>query len=293
MYLKTKKMRKIKAHYKAEYEPIADLITYRALPTREVAMNQLDPFLFLNHHGHQVYYPGNAGLPFGPHPHRGFETVTFILEGELTHKDSSGSESIIKEGGVQWMTAGKGLIHAEISSSEFKSKGGPLEILQLWVNLQAEHKMTEPNYIGLQKNEIPALSFDDGKVTVNLVSGEWNGTKGPIEPLADISLASIYFKEGGFLQASVPTDHTVFFYVVKGEVNVSGEDAFHHHLLEFEYEGEEIEIKAAVDSVILFGHALPFGEPVIAYGPFVMNTREEIEQAYEDYRTGKFGAYDL
>src|SRR5450759_363315 len=138
-------MKTIKANHKAEYEPIADLVTYRAMPTNHVAMNQLDPFIFLNHHGWQEYSPNNNGLPFGPHPHRGFETVTFILEGDLTHKDSSGATSVIKAGGVQWMTAGSGLVHAEISSDEFKKKGGPLEILQLWVNLPAKHKMTQPN----------------------------------------------------------------------------------------------------------------------------------------------------
>ena len=286
-------MKKIKAQYKAEYEPIGDLVTYRALPTEGVSVNQLDPFLILNHHGHQVYFPANAGLPFGPHPHRGFETVTFILEGELTHKDSSGAESTIKEGGVQWMTAGKGLIHAEISSNEFRSKGGPLEILQLWVNLPAKLKMTEPKYIGLQKADITSLSLDEGKVIVHLVSGHWDDKTGPVKPLVDITLASIDFKEGGLLKTSVPPDHTVFFYVVKGEVLVNGQEAFHHHLVEFEYGEEEIEIKAATDAVILFGHARPFKEPVVAYGPFVMNTREEIEQAYDDYRKGKFGPLDL
>ena len=128
--------RSIKTIFKAAYEPIADLVTYRVMPTDEAPMNLLDPFIFLNHHGWQQYKPHNRGLPFGPHPHRGFETVTFIIEGDLMHKDSGGGESVIKEGGVQWMTAGKGLVHAEISSEEFKQKGGPLEILQLWVTIR-------------------------------------------------------------------------------------------------------------------------------------------------------------
>src|ERR1700712_2282057 len=168
-------MRTIKAKHKALYEPIADLATYRAMPTNSVAMNQIDPFIFLNHHGRQEYLPKNHGLPFGPHPHRGFETVTFILEGDLTHKDSSGSESVIKEGGVQWMRAGSGLIHAEVSSPEFKAKGGPLEILQLWVNLPAKYKMTEPKYVGLQTGDIPVAEYDNGKVAAHMVAGDWNG----------------------------------------------------------------------------------------------------------------------
>jgi len=157
------KMRSIKANHKAVYEPIAELVTYRALPTPLMTMNQLDPFIFLNHHGRQEYLPGNAGLPFGLHPHRGIETITFILEGELMHKDSRGAASIIKAGGVQWMTAGSGLIHAEISSDDFKKNGGPLEILQLWINLPAKYKMTAPKYVGLQQNEFLLLHGMMGK----------------------------------------------------------------------------------------------------------------------------------
>ncbi|RYZ49984.1 MAG: pirin family protein, partial [Chitinophagaceae bacterium] len=176
-------MRTVKAVHKALYEPIGDLVTYKAMPTDSLPMNALDPFIFLNHHGWQEYLPKNRGLPFGPHPHRGFETVTFILEGDLTHKDSSGANSTIRAGGVQWMTAGKGLIHAEVSSEQFKNMGGPLEILQLWVNLPAKLKMAEPAYTGLQKEEIPSIVLDNGKVTLHLVSGEWNGSKGPVQPL--------------------------------------------------------------------------------------------------------------
>src|SRR5690606_16910570 len=123
-------------------------------------VEQVDPFLFLNHHGPQTYGANNRGLPFGPHPHRGFETVTFILQGELAHRDSAGHESVIRRGGVQWMTAGSGLVHAEVSPDEFKRVGGPLEILQLWVNLPGRLKMTRPRYTGLQGDEIPALSVD-------------------------------------------------------------------------------------------------------------------------------------
>src|SRR5690349_23253713 len=128
------------AQHAAYRDDIGDLQTRRPVPGPKVA--QVDPFLFLNHHGPQIYPPNNGGLPFGPHPHRGFETVTFILEGDLTHKDSSGAASVIQEGGIQWMTAGSGLVHAEISSGKFKEEGGPLEILQLWVNLPSKFKMS-------------------------------------------------------------------------------------------------------------------------------------------------------
>jgi len=285
-------MKTIKANHKAEYEPIADLVTYRAMPTNHVAMNQLDPFIFLNHHGWQEYPPNNNGLPFGPHPHRGFETVTFILEGDLTHKDSSGATSVIKAGGVQWMTAGSGLVHAEISSDEFKKKGGPLEILQLWVNLPAKHKMTQPKYTGLQKDEIPTAQWDNGNVTAQIISGTWEGTKGAVQPLTDIHLTCIQFKAGGKHTFSVEADKNVFLYVVKGELFINGESTGMHHLVEFNHDGKMIEMKAVTDTVILFGYCTPFHEPFVAYGPFVMNTQQEIMQAYEDYNNGKFGNED-
>jgi redox-sensitive bicupin YhaK (pirin superfamily) len=282
-------MKTIKSQHKAVYEPIADLVTYRAMPTHSAPMNVLDPFIFLNHHGWQEYHSHNNGLPFGPHPHRGFETVTFILEGDLTHKDSSGVVSVIKEGGVQWMRAGSGLIHAEVSSPEFKAHGGPLEILQLWVNLPARHKMIDPKYVGLQKEDIPVVELDNGKVAVHIVSGEWNGRKGPFEPLTDIHLSFIYLKEGGKYTIQIPKEQNVFLYIVEGEMKVNGDFARIHHLVEFNHDGQTIEMKATSDAIILFGYATPFNEPFFAYGPFVMNTREEIMQAYEDMKNGKFG----
>src|ERR1700712_1443012 len=172
-------MRTVRTVYPAISDDIGDLRTQRPLPNDEV--EQIDPFLFLNHHGPQVYPPGNRGLPFGPHPHRGFETVTFILQGSLAHRDSGGHESVIDEGGVQWMTAGSGLVHAEISPASFLESGGPLEILQLWVNLPSRLKMTAPRYTGLQKDAIPALPTPDGRGTVNLVAGSWDGRTGPFE----------------------------------------------------------------------------------------------------------------
>ncbi|MGN6566310.1 MAG: pirin family protein [Flavipsychrobacter sp.] len=282
-------MRTVKAVHTAVSEPIADLVTFRAMPTDEVSMNLLDPFIFLNHHGWQQYPPHNHGLPFGPHPHRGFETVTFILEGDLMHKDSSGASSIINAGGVQWMTAGKGLIHAEISSDEFKVNGGPLEILQLWLNLPARYKMTEPKYVGLQKDQVPTLSWDEGKVTANIIAGEWDGVAAPIKPLTDIHLASIYFKKGGQISLAIPRDKNIFLYVVKGNLTVNEVPAQQHGLVEFENDNEQVNMQATEDAVILFGYATPFHEPFVAYGPFVMNTSEEIMQAYNDYNSGKFG----
>ena len=284
-------MRKIKKLHKAVSAPIADLVTYRAMPTPSLDIGDLDPFLFLNHHGHQHYKPHNQGLPFGPHPHRGFETVTFILEGDIMHKDTGGYESTIEAGGIQWMTAGRGLIHAEVSSPKFKENGGNLEILQLWVNLPAKDKMAEPTYIGLQQADIPSLTQDDGRVKINLISGHWENEAAPIQSLGNINLASIYFSAGGQLRTNVPTSNAIFLYVVKGQLNINGQEVTKHHLVQFENNAEEIEIQASSESIILFGHAKPFGEPVVAYGPFVMNSEAEIKQAYADYQQGKFGVW--
>ena len=282
-------MKTIKAKHKAIYEPIADLVTYRVMPTHAVTMNQLDPFILLNHHGYQEYLPKNNGLPFGPHPHRGFETVTFIIAGDLTHKDSSGASSVIKAGGVQWMTAGSGLIHSEISSEEFKLKGGPLEILQLWLNLPGKYKMTAPKYIGLQKEEIPTVAWDNNRVSAHIVSGTWENIEGPVHPFTDISLASIKFKKDGKHTFAIDPQKSIFCYIVKGALKINGDEVHNHYLVEFNTDGTIIEMKGITDAEILLGHASPFREPIVSYGPFVMNTSEEIQQAYADYRAGKFG----
>ena len=283
-------MRTIKKIHKAVYSPIADLVTYRALPTQSV--EYIDPFLFLNHHGPQVYAPNNNGLPFGPHPHRGMETVTFILTGDIAHKDSSGHESVIKAGGIQWMRAGRGLIHAEISSDEFKQQGGDLEILQLWVNLPASLKMAEPFYIGKQQEEISVLQFDEGKVTAQLISGQWKEVNGAFESSTGIFLSTIQFKAGSELEVSIPAAHNIFFYVIGGEINVNGSAVRSLHLAEFNNDGDTLTISAKSDSTLLLGHAMPFNEPVVSQGPFVMNTQQEIAQAYQDYRMGKFGVWE-
>jgi redox-sensitive bicupin YhaK (pirin superfamily) len=229
-------------------------------------------------------------LPFGPHPHRGFETVTFILTGELAHRDSAGHESIIKEGGIQWMTAGSGLVHAEVSPEEFMRKGGPLEILQLWVNLPPRLKMTQPRYIGLQRDEIPAIPTPDGKGIVNLISGEYLGRKGAMQPLLEIFMSTVELEAGARVEFAGVAKRNVFLYVVRGSIKVAGEPAPHWHLLELNEDGDTVEIDADSDAVLLFGHAEPIGAPVVSYGPFVMNTREEIMQAIQDYQAGKFNA---
>ena len=282
-------MTAIKRIHKGEYRPIADLITYSPMPTHR--LQQIDPFIFLNHHGFQTYPSPNRGLPFGPHPHRGMETVTFILEGDIMHLDSSGHESVIGPGGVQYMTAGRGLIHSEVSSSEFKKKGGDLEILQLWLNLPAKLKMTDPKYVGLQESEIPSFKLDQEKVKVQQLFGEWNGIKGAFEGSFPLTMSTIYLEEGGSFEKTIPAVENIFFYIVRGELDVNGEQVPYRNLVEFEKGQVDLKVTAKKDSVLILGHAAPFNEPMVAQGPFVMNSEAEIHQANEDYQNGKFGTW--
>ncbi|HCR98274.1 MULTISPECIES: pirin family protein [Halomonas] len=279
-------VRRVTAQHPAHRDDIGDLVTRRPLPGP--GLDQLDPFLFLNHHGPQVYPANNQGLPFGPHPHRGFETVTFILEGSLAHADSAKHQSVIHKGGVQWMTAGSGIVHAEISPAEFLRDGGPLEILQLWINLPARLKMSEPRYMGLQQDSIPTIALPGGG-ELNLIAGEWGDTSGPIETLTNVFMSTLKLPAGAREQLPVAAGRQVFLYVVSGDVTVSGEPTKPHQLVELDREGDSIVIEAASDAQLLFGHGDVIDEPVYSHGPFVMNTREEIEQAVEDYQAGKFG----
>ncbi len=292
--------------YPAQRDDIGDLLTQRPLPNEYVS--QIDPFLFLNHHGPQTYPPHNHGLPFGPHPHRGFETVTFMFDGELAHRDSAGHESVIGAGGVQWMTAGSGIVHAEVSPALFMEQGGPLEIIQLWVNLPGRLKMTAPAYQGLQGEQIPAIALDGGKVELNLIAGQWppqgndeempasdagqagDARHGPVASLTGVFMSTIRMQQGGRIRLPGLLARHVLLYVVRGAVQLGGDRVGAFHLAELGSEGDAIELLAETDSMVLFGHAEPLNEPVVAHGPFVMNTREQIQTAIDDYQTGRFGA---
>ncbi|WP_119155368.1 pirin family protein [Caldimonas tepidiphila] len=269
-------------------DDIGDLQTRRPLPGPQLEL--LGPFLFLNRHGPQVYPPGNRGLPFGPHPHRGFETVTFILDGELAHRDTGGHESVIRAGGVQWMTAGRGLVHAELSPEDFKRRGGPLEILQLWVNLPSRLKMSEPRYVGLQREQIPEIATADGRGRVQLIAGRWQGRDGPVDSLTGAFMSVVTLSAGGRVGFDGLGGRVVFLYVVRGAIRAGGGEVPAFTLAELGDEGDALQIEASEDAVLLFGHGEPIDEPVVAHGPFVMTTRDEIVQAIRDYQSGAFGA---
>ncbi len=266
-------------------DDIGNLVTRRPLPGPRLP--DLDPFLFLNHHGPQTYLPNNEGLPFGPHPHRGFETVTFILQGSLAHHDSGGSSSVIGAGGVQWMTAGRGLVHAEISPDDFLRTGGPLEILQLWVNLPARLKMVEPAYVGLSKSQIPVVEKDAARVSV--ISGVLNAVTGPIQSRTDVFMSVAEFDKDGVLNLTGLSGRAMFLYVVRGDVQVQETLVQEAHLVRCSRSEDRLALRARTPACVLLGHAEPIGEPIVARGPFVMNSVAEIDQAIADYRAGLFG----
>jgi redox-sensitive bicupin YhaK (pirin superfamily) len=219
------------------------------------------------------------------------ETVTFILDGDILHLDNSGSKSIIHAGGVQWMSAGKGLIHSEISPDGFKQNGGGLEILQLWVNLPASHKMGPPSYKGLQKENIPVMDIDNGKSSIQVISGTHAGVEGPFQSVTGVQLKVVHIAVGGMLSLDIPKGHNIFFYVINGKLNVNNIVVEKMHLVEFENDHERVQITGSENSRLLLGHVVPLNEPVVSQGPFAMNTCKEIEQAYDDYQKGAFGTW--
>ncbi|MDG2533704.1 pirin family protein [Sphingomonas sp. HITSZ_GF] len=281
-------MRTVKRLHPAFRDDIGDLVTRRPLPGP--AIGHVGAFLFLNHHGPQTYPPNNRGLPFGPHPHRGFETVTFILEGELAHTDSAGHASIIRAGGIQWMTAGSGIVHAEVSPADFKRDGGPMEILQLWINLPARLKMTAPRYVGAQAGAIPGVTADGA--TVHLISGDFGGTRGVVDSLTGVFLSWVEIDAGGSVTFDGLAGRDVFLYGARGMFHVEGTAVPHFHLAELT-PGAQVTITATEPALFLFGHAAPIDEPIVAHGPFVMNSEAEIRQAFYDYQAGKFGVAEI
>ena len=281
------KSRTVATRHIAARHDIADLITRVPLPSGE--FRQIDPYLVLAHHGPQTYPPGNRGLPFDAHPHRGFETVTFVRRGRLAHGDTGGHLNVVHEGGVQWMTAGAGLIHTEALPAEFKRDGGEVEILQMWINLPSRLKMTPPRYSGVEAAQIPVVPLSEGRGELHLIAGEFEGLNGPIHPLTDVFMSTVELQAGAAAVLPAPAARSVFLYVVEGAGRVSGTEFGRWELLELHPDADAVVVEARADTSLIFSHADPLGEPVIAQGPFVMNTAEEIQDAIRDFRAGKFG----
>lgn len=258
-------------------------------PTNNI--ESIGPFILLHHALVKVpthIPPKQAGV--GPHPHRGFAPVTFIFEGAVHHRDSRGNNSVVEKGGVQWMNAGMGVIHSERPPENIHEIGGVQEIIQLWVNTPAKHKMDVPVYIPLSKEDIPSTISEDGLSTINVVAGTVNGVKGKIEGFSPLSAATIDLKEGAKLILNIADQHESLLYILSGKIKIDGYgEAEHHHAIVFNLDGDKIQFEAKEDTRILFltGETIP--EKMVAQGPFVMNSESEIMMAYRDYQMGKMG----
>lgn len=264
-------------------------------PFPQASFSEFDPFLLLDEMGPMDVAPGEAkGAP--DHPHRGFETVTYLLSGEMEHKDSRGHAGRLTPGDVQWMTAGAGVVHSEMPSSEFQRDGGRMHGFQLWVNLPQRDKMTKPRYQEIPRAQIPQVTSEDGLVTVRIIAGEAMGHQAVIETHTPIVYLHYSIEPGGVVTQSVPAQYNAFAYLVEGagRFGGAGERANDGQMVMFAQDGEQIRIENPADAqtrleVLLIG-GVPLNEPVARYGPFVMNTEREIRQAFEDYVRGRMGA---
>lgn len=264
-------------------------------PFPKPSFSEFDPFLLLDEMGPAELGPGEAkGAP--DHPHRGFETVTYMLSGELEHKDSSGRAGRLRPGDVQWMTAGAGVVHSEMPSAEFERQGGRMHAFQLWVNLPKRDKMMKPRYQEIPSAQIPKATSADGLVAVNVIAGEALGQKAVIETRTPIIYLHYQIKPGGSVTQQVPGAFNAFAYIVDGQglFGSEREHAVDGQMVLFAQDGDEVRIenpadaKATLDVLLIAGS--PLNEPVVRYGPFVMNTRQEILEAIEDYSQGRMGA---
>ena len=265
------------------------MLVTRPFPTAE--LDQLDPFLLLDRLGPVTHGPGEAkGAP--DHPHRGFETVTYVLEGAMEHGDSQGNRGRIGPGDVQWMTAGSGVVHSEMPAEEIRRGGGRLHGFQLWVNLPRRDKMMKPRYQELRASELPTATSEDGKVTVTVLAGESLGAHAAIDTRTPILYLHVRLAPGARFTQPVPSTHTAFAFVISGEAVSGGRPARENDLLLFGRDGEEVEIVSSGGAELLLIAGVPLNEPVARYGPFVMNTPGEIRQAMIDYQTGRFGTIE-
>lgn len=268
-------------------EPAEGLVAMRPMPGPEI--DALGPFLLLDHFGPKRIAPGDAG-GLTPHPHRGFETVTLMLEGAMEHQDSSGGRGVIRPGGVQWMTAASGIVHAEYYEREFARRGGTLHGLQLWVNLPARYKRETPKYQDLPAERIPVVEHAGARVRV--VAGELLGARGPANTYTVVTVAHLSLARDASIVLPVPASQAAGLYAISGAAVAGGRAFGALTLIEFDTAGDAIAVSAREPSELLLIAGEPIDEPVVAWGPFVMNTPEEIVQARKDFAAGRMGSLD-
>ncbi|MFG1486407.1 pirin family protein [Halobacteriovorax sp. RZ-2] len=246
------------------------------------------PFLMMDFAAPKKFSSTQTKRGVGEHPHRGFETVTFAFEGEIEHRDSAGGGGIIGSGDVQWMTAASGVVHEEFHSQKFAQEGGLFEMVQLWVNLPKKDKMTAPRYQGIKGELFPVIN-PTNDVELKLVAGKYAGKVGPCQTYTPINLIQTKMQKNSNFLLSLEDKTNLLVLVRKGSVAVNGNQVNEHQLVIFERDGQEVELSSNVGAELLILNGEPIDEPVFSHGPFVMNTRDEIVQAFEDYQSGKMG----
>ena len=252
--------------------------------------DRMSPFYLLDYNARIDFTPREEPRGVGVHPHRGFETVTIAYQGKVQHHDSRGNKGVISPGDIQWMTAGAGILHKEYHESEFSRKGGPFQVVQLWVNLPAKDKMTPPKYQTITNERSPKYILPEQAGVVEVIAGEYEGTKGAATTFTEIEMYNIRLNPGARIQFSLPEEYNTGILVIEGQVRVNDtDDAPEDYFVLFRNKGERISVSTASGGLLLVLSGKPLRESIMAYGPFLMNTKDEILQAFDDLNAGKFG----
>ena len=287
--METNTPRSVQALLFAKEYPMGKLRVRQPFPSHYV--DYPDPFILLHHADMKIsefFDPKNDGV--GPHPHRGFSPVTFIFKGGVHHRDSFGNSSVVLEGGVQWMNAGRGIIHSERPPENIHDLGGRQEIIQLWVNMPAENKMDTPAYYPLSADEMAVIEDPNGKFIIRVVTGILGDKKGKIPTLSPVNSATIDAQAGAEVKVNLPIDHTAILYLLDGEIEIPGYgSAEMHHAIMFKNDGDSISFSVKKNTRMLLLSGLPLKEPMASHGPFVMNNETQLLEAMRDYQMGKMG----
>ena len=262
---------------------------FHFIPGPHISQRRISPFLVLDFNAETYFSPSEKQRGVDVHPHKGFETVTIAYKGSVAHHDSTGNSGIINPGDVQWMTAGSGILHKEYHEKEFSNKGGPFEMVQLWVNLPKKDKSTPPHYQAITANKMGKVQLADEGGVVNVIAGNLSGVTGPAFTYSPVNLFDIKLNIDGVFNAAIPASHNTAVLMINGNVQVNDTPVAEHSFVLFGNDGEDIAVKANERAVVLLLSGEPINEPIASYGPFVMNTQLEIYEAIEDFQAGKFG----
>ena len=272
------------SHWVGDGFPVRGIFSYNDIA------DELSPFLLMDYAGPADFPATTRKLGVGQHPHRGFETVTIVYEGGVSHRDSSGGGGTIGPGDVQWMTAASGLLHEEYHSPDYAAKGGPFEMVQLWVNLPAKDKMSAPGYQGIVADDIPEVALPGNAGTARIIAGNYGDVSGPARTFTPMNVWDLHLKAGHRIALDLPEGHTTALFVLRGSLRIDDKHTVRAaELAVMEREGSQLAFDVTDDAIVLLLNGAPLNEPIVGHGPFVMNTREEIIQAFNDFNSGRFG----